>query len=108
MVGRDPDWTAVQTSVGDGGSSGDGYFASLFDTSFERFVTPTIIRVLYVLFMIVVGLVSIAFLFNDRIELLFRLIISLLFFFITLTWFRLVLEAVMVLHRIERNTRGSR
>lgn len=106
-VGRDPDWSAMQASTPVAGDS-DGFFASLFDVSFERFVTPTIIRVLYVLVMIVAGLGGLGILLTDRGELLFRLIGAVLFFFVVVTWFRLVLEAIMVLHRIERNTRGTR
>lgn len=39
------------------GTDNDGFFAALFDFSFNRYVTPSVVKVLYILLMIVVGLV---------------------------------------------------
>ena len=38
------------------GADNDGFFSALFDFSFTRYVTPSVVKVLYVLLMIVVGL----------------------------------------------------
>lgn len=38
------------------GADKDGFFAALFDFSFKRYVTPSVVKVLYILLMIVVGL----------------------------------------------------
>lgn len=39
------------------GTDNDGFFAALFDFNFNRYVTPSVVKVLYILLMIVVGLV---------------------------------------------------
>lgn len=39
------------------GADKDGFFAALFDFSFTRYVTPSVVKVLYILLMIVIGLV---------------------------------------------------
>lgn len=39
-----------------------GFFSALYDLSFYSFVTPKIIRVLYILALIIIGLWSISFL----------------------------------------------
>lgn len=38
------------------GADQDGFFAALFDLSFTRYATPSVVKVLYILLMIVVGL----------------------------------------------------
>lgn len=38
------------------GADNDGFFSALFDFSFTRYVTPSVVKVLYTLLMIVVGL----------------------------------------------------
>lgn len=38
-----------------------GFFASLFDTSFDDLITPRIIKLLYILSMIVIGLTALGF-----------------------------------------------
>ncbi|WP_296110901.1 DUF4282 domain-containing protein [uncultured Corynebacterium sp.] len=38
------------------GADQDGFFAALFDFSFTRYATPSVVKVLYILLMIVVGL----------------------------------------------------
>ncbi|WP_035012029.1 DUF4282 domain-containing protein [Corynebacterium jeikeium] len=38
------------------GTDNDGFFAALFDFSFKRYVTPSVVKVLYILLMIVVSL----------------------------------------------------
>lgn len=38
------------------GTENDGFFSALFDFSFTRYATPSVVKVLYILLMIVVGL----------------------------------------------------
>lgn len=38
------------------GADKDGFFAALFDFSFTRYVTPSVVKVLYTLLMVVIGL----------------------------------------------------
>lgn len=85
------------------------FFGRLFDVSFHTFITPSIVSIVFVLFIIVDAIASLAVLFvPDRPEPLVRLFIAVLFFFGALIWFRVSLEAIMVLHRIEQNTRLRR
>ena len=88
------------------GTSGQkGFVASLFDVSFNNFVTPTIIKVVYILVMILAGLgalgiaasgfgVSVVF------GLIALIIIAPLFFFVELSLWRIALEIFMVIFRI--------
>jgi len=51
-------WAAYpnQTIANSTGADKDGFFSALFDFSFTRYVTPSVVKVLYTLLMIVVGL----------------------------------------------------
>ena len=53
-----PDFAAYpnQQMANSTGADKDGFFAALFDFSFNRYVTPSVVKVLYILLMIVVGL----------------------------------------------------
>ena len=44
-----------------GGEGSKGFFGSLFDASFDELITPRIVTVLYILFMIGIGLTALAF-----------------------------------------------
>ncbi len=88
-------------------SSGDqkGFIASLFDVSFSSFVTPTIIKVVYILVMILAGLGFLGVAFSGfTISLVFGLItliiIAPLGFFVELALWRIALEIFMVIFRI--------
>lgn len=88
-------------------ASGDycGYFCSLFDFSFRRFVTPKVIRILFglaVLLILVFTVLMIINNFRDSVALgiITLIIIGPLYFIVTVTITRIVLEIVMVLFRI--------
>ena len=91
------------------GSTGEpGFFAKLFDTTFNEFITPSIVRVAYIIVIICDVLISLAILFapsDEDFSPILRLIVAVVFFFFFLIWYRLILEVFMVLHRIERHTR---
>ena len=92
-----------------GASSG-----SLFDFSFSSFVTPKIIRILYVLFTIWTALLALAILvigfrsggFAGGLFVLF--IVEPIFILLTLGIYRVVLEAFMVLFRLYEETKKIR
>jgi Domain of unknown function (DUF4282) len=87
-----------------------GFFGSLFDFSFKSFVTPKIIKVLYVLFTIWTALVSVVLLIvgfrtGGMAGGLFMLIIVVpIYVLLTLGIYRVVLEAFMVIFRIYEET----
>ena len=82
-----------------------GFINSLFDFSFTSFVTPKVIRVLYALIMIGVGLgvlffVILAFRLNATLGAITLLILGPVYFLVTMAFYRLVLEFFMVTFRI--------
>jgi hypothetical protein len=90
-----------------------GLMASLFDFGFNSFVTPKVVKVIYVLIMIMIGLGALGFAISAlRINAAFG-IISLfilcpLFFFVNLALWRIVLELFMVIFRIAEDIRHIR
>lgn len=91
----------------------ESFLASLFDINFRSFVTPKIVKVVYVLIIIVLGLSAIGYaIFAFRLNAVFG-IISLvilcpLYFFISLMLWRIVLEVFVVLFRIAEDLRTIR
>jgi hypothetical protein len=91
-----------------------GFLGSLFDFSFSSFVTPKIIKVLYVLFTIWTALIGITILIigfktGGLAGGLFTLIIiEPIFLLLTLGIYRVVLEAFMVIFRIYEETKKIR
>jgi hypothetical protein len=83
-----------------------GFFASLFDFSFSSFITPRLVKVLYVLMTILVALLTLAF-----VRIAFRssstfgfitlLILGPIFFVITMIWVRAGVEAIVAFFRIQ-------
>ena len=85
-----------------------GFFGKLFDFSFQHFITPTIIAVLYVLAIIFAVAASVAFIvagFNIRtsIGIVFVILSPIVFLLYTII-FRVVLESMVALVRIAQNT----
>ena len=81
------------------------FFASLFDVDFESFITPRIVKVLYVLTMVVFGLAALAYViwaFTESIVfgLLMLVIIAPLMFLLYLIYTRVVLEIFLAIFRI--------
>jgi hypothetical protein len=86
-----------------------GFFGSLFDISFRSLVTTKIIKVVYVLYMIVIGLVALGFIVSAfhasaAAGLLVLLIGAPVGFLIYVIFGRVWLEVVIVLFRIMENT----
>ncbi len=95
-------------------SDGKGFFGALFDFSFTSFVTPKIIKVLYVLITIWIALWALIFL-----RLGFKyggaaggfvtlFVVDPIFVLLTLGAYRVVLELFMVVHRMHDELRAIR
>ena len=85
-----------------------GFFASLFDASFDKSITPKIVRASFILFIIFDLAVSLFILVKFPGPFLVRVGVAVILFFVMLVWVRLILESIMALHLIERNTRQKR
>ena len=88
------------------------FFGALFDFSFTSFVTTSIIKVLYILILILVGLatliyVILAFSASPGLGLL-TLVLSVPFVIIVMAFWRLVLEAFVVIFRIAEDVHALR
>ena len=94
-----------QAPPGEMRTATQGFISSLFDFSFTSFVTPKVIRVLYALIMIGVGLgvlffVILMFRLNAALGAITLLILGPVYFLVTMAFYRLVLEFFMVTFRI--------
>ena len=90
-------------------SEGRGFWSRFFDFSFREFITPSIIKVLFILAMVVIGLgvlaaIIIGFMTGAGTG-VFVLIGSLIYGFIMLLFARVWLEIVIVFFRIHEDTR---
>jgi hypothetical protein len=86
-----------------------GLIESLFDTSFSDFITVRFIRFLYVVSLVLAGLAVIAFVFgalaNSWLGGIFCAIIAPVLFLLYAIGIRIWLELILVIFRIEENTR---
>ena len=85
-----------------------GFFARLFDFSFEEFITPSIIKVLFIIAMVVIGLsvlggIIVGFMSSAGLGVA-ALIGGLIFGFFALLYARVILEVFIVFFRIRDNT----
>jgi hypothetical protein len=85
-----------------------GFLGSLFDYSFNSFVTSRIVKFLYVLTTVVVAawalvLVLFAFHLNKALGALSLLVLGPIFFLVTMTYARVGLELMIVFFRISEN-----
>ena len=98
-----------------------GFLGSLFDFNFTSFVTPKIIKSVYLLSVIALGVSAIAFISNGfgvhvPFGVVTRVILAAVYFFLGLAFFRVMLEFFMVVFRMaedlhdvrERGGGGSR
>jgi Domain of unknown function (DUF4282) len=90
-----------------------GFLAALFDFGFTTFVTPKIVKVLYVLIMIGLGLGALVVLFTFfRINLIAGifglLIVAPLYFIVSLAFYRIIMELFVVVFRISDDLRAIR
>lgn len=88
-----------------------GFFGRLFDTSFKTFITLSIVQLVYKLFIGLAVLGTLGFIIvcfaADAAAGIVALIISPLFFLLYVIMVRIYLEIVVVLFRIEANTRSG-
>jgi hypothetical protein len=83
-----------------------GFFASLFDVSFSSLITTKVIKVVYVISMIVIGLAALVFIIAAAASdsgggsVVFALIITPIFALLYLIYTRIILEVIIVLFRI--------
>jgi hypothetical protein len=94
-------------------AEGRGFLSALFDFSFTSFVTTRIIKVLYVLILVLVSLVAlfytiIAFRLSPGFGLLVLLIGDPLYILIVMAFWRLLLEAFVVVFRIAEDIHAMR
>jgi hypothetical protein len=94
-------------------ASSKGFLASLFDVGFNSFVTPKIVKAVYVLVMILTGLWELAlavaaFKLNIVLGIIVLFILGPVFFVVYLALWRMVLELVMVIFRIAEDVRSIR
>ena len=94
-------------------ASAKGFVSSLFDFGFNSFVTPKVVKVVYVLIMIVLGLAGLAFAvsaftYSAIAGILVLLIVAPLFFFVYLALWRIALEIFVVIFRIADDLRAIR
>jgi Domain of unknown function (DUF4282) len=85
-----------------------GFFARLFDFSFEEFITPSIIKVLFLIAMVVIGLsvlggIIVGFMRSPGLG-VGALIGGVIFGFFALLYARVILEVFIVFFRIRDNT----
>jgi Domain of unknown function (DUF4282) len=91
----------------------EGFFSSLFDLSFTRFVTARVVSVLYVLMLIILVLVyvifAISFFSSGRTGLgvAWLLILGPLFLLLYTLLYRVIFELLVVIFRIYENTRDQ-
>ena len=92
----------------------EGSLGSLFDSRFTTFITPQVVRVLYILVAFVlmplgaVIFLAGAALSGDASFLVGALIGVPLWYLFTVLWIRIGCETVLILFRIEKNTRSLR
>jgi Domain of unknown function (DUF4282) len=94
-------------------SDAKGFIASLFDFGFTSFVTPKVVKVLYVLIMIVLGLGALVYtLFAFKLNAVFGIFVLIigdpLFLIISLALYRISLELFVVIFRIAEDLRAIR
>ena len=85
-----------------------GFFARLFDFSFEEFITPSIIKVLFIIAMVIIGLsvlggIIVGFMSSAGLG-VGALIGGLIFGFFALLYARVILEVFIVFFRIRDDT----
>jgi len=91
------------------GGQEPGFFAKLFDFSFENFITPTIIKALFIIYIVVVALISlamviVAFTQSALVGILTLIVGVPIFGFIYILVGRVWLELVIIFFRIHENT----
>lgn len=99
---------ASQSPIQFSANDAKGFLSRLFDLSFETFITTSIIKVLYILFIVFAGLAAIGFILagfaTDAATGIVFLVLSPLLFLLYVILARIWLEIVIVLFRIHDQT----
>ncbi len=89
-----------------------GFFARLFDLSFTEFITPSIIKVIFVVGIVLAGLASLlvfaTFVNEGGGAIVAGVVLAPLVFFVYVLFARVLSEVYLILFRIEENTRRDR
>ena len=89
--------------------SNRGFLARLFDLSFSEFVTPSLVKILFVIGIVFAGLAALvtlaAFADQDGGGIVIGLILAPLVFFAYVLFARVLAEIYLILFKIEENTR---
>jgi len=88
-----------------------GFFGRLFDLSFTEFVTPSIIKVIFIVGIVLAALMSllvfVAFANQGGGAIVAGIVIAPLVFFVYVLFARVLSEVYLILFRIEENTRKN-
>jgi Domain of unknown function (DUF4282) len=91
------------------GAAGGPFFNRLFDLSFSQFITPSIIKLLFILAITLTSLIALFFLIGGLAQLdeggIFFVILAPIIWLFGVIYARVLLELVIVFFRIERNTK---
>ena len=84
--------------------SAGSFFSNLFDISMSRFITPSIIKILYVIGIVIVSIVALIFLIASISNgaPIVGILLAPLYWIFGVIYLRVLLEIVIVLFRIER------
>jgi hypothetical protein len=90
-------------------SSPKGFFGRLFDLSFREFVTPSIIKLIFIIGIVLAALMSLfvfaAFASQGGAAVVAGVVFAPLVFFVYVLFARVLSEVYLILFRIEENTR---
>ena len=88
-----------------------GFFGRLFDLSFSEFVTPSIIKLIFIVGIVLAGLMSLvvfaAFANQGGGAIVAGIVFAPLVFFVYVLFARVLSEVYLILFRIEENTRKN-
>ena len=89
--------------------TGKGFWSKFFDFSFKEFITPSVIKVLFIVIMVVIGLTVLTVIVEGFVTFhaagVIFLIAALIYGFVALLFSRVFLELVMVFFNIHDNTK---
>lgn len=117
-LASDGKWYPPQGAATPPGSPGGGaplpegsFFSRLFDMSMRTFITPSIVKVLFILGVIFASIYAlmmvVAFASAGDGGIIFGLILAPLFWIFMVIWIRVWIELIVVFFRIEENTRNK-
>jgi hypothetical protein len=99
--------------LGATGGSGEqqSFFARLFDMSFTSFITPSIIKILFILGIVLISIVSLFLLIGGAANAgdggIVLVLIAPIYWLFGVVYMRVLLEVIIVFFRIEANTRKT-